>query len=164
MQIFFLNEYLTVLIFIVLWFVFQLSAALLCLKIPDCFFNYNSFLFRERKWEKGGEIYEKLFKVRKWKGYLPDGGAVTKNGYRKKNFKDHTKKGYEKFIVESCRAELVHLLSIFPFWVFGFFAPFYVVPIMFIYALAVNIPCIITQRFNRPRFIKIMNSNRILHY
>jgi glycosyl-4,4'-diaponeurosporenoate acyltransferase len=27
---------------------------------------------------------------------------------------------------------------------------------MFIYALAVNLPCMIAQRYNRPRFLKIL--------
>ena len=155
MQIFFLPDMITVILFFILWPIFQVSASILCLKLPDSFYSPDKFLFKERKWEKGGTIYHTLFKVRLWKRFLPDGGAVT-TGYRKKHFSDHNKSGYEKFIVESCRAELIHLLGIFPFWIFGLFAPLYIIPIMLLYELALNLPCIISQRFNRPRFVKLL--------
>ncbi len=60
------------------------------------------------------------------------------------------------FLKESCRAEFSHIIAIFPFWIFGLFAPFTVVPIMLVYALLVNVPCIIAQRYNRPRILKIL--------
>ncbi|MEN6550544.1 MAG: glycosyl-4,4'-diaponeurosporenoate acyltransferase, partial [Candidatus Cryosericum sp.] len=42
-------------------------------------------------------------------------------------------------------------LAIFPFWVFWFFTPPTVPWLMLGYALAVNLPCIVVQRYNRPR-------------
>jgi glycosyl-4,4'-diaponeurosporenoate acyltransferase len=59
-----------------------------------------------------------------------------------------------KFLHESCRAELTHWLAIPPFIVFGLFTPPAALPIMFVYALAVNMPCILAQRYNRPRIQK----------
>jgi hypothetical protein len=61
-----------------------------------------------------------------------------------------------RFILESKRAELVHWLAILPFWVFGLWGPPIVIPIMFVYALAVNLPCIIAQRYNRPRLLRLL--------
>jgi hypothetical protein len=58
--------------------VFQVSIALLCMKIKDSRFSSDSFLFRTRNWEDNGEIYDKVFRIRKWKKLLPDGGALTK--------------------------------------------------------------------------------------
>ncbi|SHJ10291.1 glycosyl-4,4'-diaponeurosporenoate acyltransferase [Parasporobacterium paucivorans DSM 15970] len=92
-----------------------------------------------------------------WKKRLPDGGKYMKRGYEKKKMKDFSQAGMEKFLTESCRGEATHLLAIMPFWVFGLFTPGYVVPIMLVYSLAVNLPCIIAQRYNRPRIIKLMN-------
>jgi glycosyl-4,4'-diaponeurosporenoate acyltransferase len=109
-------------------------------------------LFRLRPWEDEGRVYDRLFAVRRWKGLLPDGGAAWKQkGYQKKKLTDLSQENLERFIVESARAELTHMLAILPFWVFGFFAPPNVVWIMLAYALAVNLPCMIAQRYNRPR-------------
>ncbi|MFW6249279.1 MAG: glycosyl-4,4'-diaponeurosporenoate acyltransferase, partial [Bacteroidota bacterium] len=141
---------------VILWFTFQHAAEYICHRIPDKWLSPNGFLFKERKWEKGGAFYSKVFKVKKWKKYLPDGAAARKKGYRKKKLTDFSTENLDLFLVESCRAELMHLLAIIPFWVFGLFAPVEIIIYMLIYALAVNLPCIIVQRFNRPRIMKLI--------
>ncbi len=156
MQIFFLSNGLTIAFCFILWPVFQVSAALLCLKIPDRYLLADGFLFRERNFEEKGALYEKVFKIRTWKRFLPDGGAVTRGGYRKKHIREYSKENLNRFLIESCRAELSHLLAILPFWVYGLFAPPIVILYMFIYALLVNLPCIIAQRYNRPRIKKVL--------
>ena len=156
MQIIFLSEGWMITSFFILWTVFQVSAGLFCSKIPDGYFSPNGFLFKERKWEKGGVLYERVFKVRKWKRYLPDGGAVVKDGFRKKHLTDYSKENLERFQIETCRAELQHILEILPFWVFGLFAPQIVIIYMLIYALVVNLPCVIVQRYNRLRLVRVL--------
>lgn len=101
-------------------------------------------------------LYSKVFKVKKWKKYLPDGAVISKEDYRMKSMKDFSKENLELFLKESCRAELNHLLAITPFWVFGLFVPPRVVIYMLAYALIVNMPCIIVQRYNRPRIIRML--------
>jgi len=160
MQIFYISDIWMILLFFIFWGVFQSSAAFICLKIPDRYFSPDGFLFRERKWEKGGVLYEKIFKVRKWKGFLPDGGAIVKGGYSKKHLLDFSKENLEQFSIESCRAEVTHLIAILPFWIFGFFAPPIVIIYMFIYAIVVNLPCLIAQRYNRLRFTKVIKKYR----
>lgn len=156
MRVIFLSKGLTIGLCFILWLIILVSSTIFCFKLPDGYFSNNSFIFKERKWEKGGLLYENLFRVRRWKRFLPDGGAVIKNGYKKKHLSDYSKEGLEKFVIESCRAEMTHLLPILPFWVFGFFTPPRVIFYMLIYAVAFNLPCIITQRYNRPRFIKLL--------
>ncbi len=160
MRIIFLNDTLTAVLCFLLWPLFQVGISIACLKIKDQKFNYNKFPYKTYKWEKEGKIYDKIFKVSRWKKFLPDGGAIMKGGYKKKNITDFSRENFQKFVIESCRAELSHLLAIFPFWVFGLFAPIEVIYIMLAYALLVNLPCIITQRYNRPRFIRLINSIR----
>ena len=152
-----MNDTLTAILCFLLWPLFQVAISIACLKIKDQKFDYNKFPYKTYKWEKEGKIYDKIFKVSKWKKFLPDGGAIMKGGYKKKNITDFSRENFQKFVIESCRAELSHLLAIFPFWVFGLFAPIEVIYIMLAYALIVNLPCIITQRFNRPRFIRLIN-------
>jgi glycosyl-4,4'-diaponeurosporenoate acyltransferase len=104
----------------------------------------------------GGSI-ETLFRVRRWKHLLPDGGGVwKKRGYKKRTLTDHSKENLRRFLIESARGELTHWLGILPFWVFSLFAPPSVIWIMLAYALAVNLPCIIAQRYNRPRVAALM--------
>lgn len=159
MQIFFLSDKWILILSILLWLVFQTSAGLICRIIPARYYSLDSVLFKERAWEKNGKFYSKFFKVKKWKHLLPDGAAATR-GYRKKNLKDYSSENLEHFLVESCRAELTHILAILPFWVFGLFGPPKIIPIMLFYALAVNMPCIIVQRYNRPRIKRLIKRSK----
>ena len=160
MQIFEFSPLFTVILCITLWLIFQVSIAVLCMKINDKHFSSTSFLYRTRRWEKNGEIYEKIFKIRRWKKLLPDGGAIMKGGYKKRHIDITSTDNLEKFVIESCRGELAHLLSILPFWIFGFFAPARIILYMLIYAVFINFPCIIAQRYNRPRVIKLLEKAR----
>ncbi len=155
MQIFFISNEWILILSIILWFIFQVSAAIVSRKIPNNWYASNSFLFKERNWENRGEFYSDVFKVKKWKKFLPDGAAVTKDGYRKRNLTNYSQENLEIFLIESRRAEFTHYLAILPFWVFGLFAPIKIIGYMFIYALFINMPCIIVQRFNRPRILRI---------
>lgn len=156
MQIFYFSDSQTLILFFILWPAFQVSAALASLHMKDSFFSHRSALYRCRRWEKGGEIYQQVFRVRSWKRYLPDGGALIKGGYAKKHLDSPSEDRLEKFLLESCRAEFAHELAILPFWIFGFFAPPKVILFMFLYSIAVNMPCIIAQRFNRPRVARLL--------
>jgi len=142
-------------IIFLLWPTFQLGAAFWALEIKDTSYHYDAFFFKTHRWEHEGRIYQHLFRIKRWKKHLPDGGAAFKNGYRKKHLTDFSKASLEKFLAESCRAEFSHWISIIPFFVFGFFCPPIVVLYMFIYAVLINLPCIIAQRYNRPRIVKI---------
>jgi len=156
MQIIFLNQWLTILICFILWGAIQYSVGKLIMIVPDKYLSPYSVLFKTQKWEDDGKIYNRIFKVKKWKHLLPDGAAAMKGGYKKKHLTDFSKNNLEIFLIESCRAELSHFIAILPFWVFGFFVPPIVILYMLIYALAVNIPCILVQRYNRPRIIKLI--------
>ena len=152
MQILYLSTPWTSVICFAGWFVLQLGAALICLKIPDRWLTSERYLFRPHRWEMNGRLYL-LLGVHRWKRLLPDGAAITKGGYRKKSLTDFSPENLERFVIESCRAELIHLLAILPFWVFGLIGPPSIIAYMFLYALAVNLPCIIAQRYNRPRIV-----------
>lgn len=154
MQLVFLGRIGTAAVIAIGWAVLQSGISLICFHMPDRWFKPSSRLFRTRKWEKDGELYNTVFGIRRWKKHLPDGAKTYKGGFSKKHIDTSSREALEKFVIESCRAELAHLLAIVPFWVFGFFAPPFVIPIMFAYALLVNLPCMIAQRYNRPRVIK----------
>lgn len=155
MQVLFLPWAWTLALCVLGWFVFQSGAAWLCFHMPDQWFKPERFPFRTTRWEANGRLYAFL-RVQQWKRWLPDGAAVVRSGYRKKKLTDFSESNLEQFVIESCRGELTHLLAIFPFWVFGFIGPPPILWIMLAYALAVNLPCMIAQRYNRPRIQRLL--------
>ncbi len=157
MRIFHISPLLSVLLCFLLWGMFQVGFALLCAKLPARLFRYHGGYYKCHSWEDGGKVYQRIFKIRLWKGYLPDGSAISKIGMKKKHIEDYSKEGILAFLEASCRAEMTHLLVILPFPIFGLFCPPIVVPIMFLYALCVNLPCMIAQRYNRPRFCRLLS-------
>lgn len=108
-------------------------------------------IFKTRPFEKNGAIYKKYFKVHIWKKWLPDGASLFKNDFRKKKLESSEVEYLEKFIAESCRAELAHIIGMVPFVLFFLVVEWYIALIMVVYSLIVNLPCVIAQRFNRPR-------------
>ena len=157
MQVIFLPGIWTVLLSFFMWPLLQFLAAMLCLHLPDSALSPRSFLFRSRGCENGGLIYDRIFRVSKWKHLVPDGniGAKRKR-FKKKHLESFSEENINRFILESARAELSHWLAIFPFWVFGFFVPPEVLWYMLIYALVINLPCIFIQRYNRPRLLRLL--------
>jgi glycosyl-4,4'-diaponeurosporenoate acyltransferase len=77
----------TILIDIAAWFVIHMGVSYLMTHIPLSSFDVSFWLFKQRKWEKDGRIYERIFRLKKWKERLPDGAAVFKEGFEKKHLK-----------------------------------------------------------------------------
>lgn len=158
MQVFFWSSGVTVALFFAVWAVTPLLFGWISLLLPDRWLEPGLPLWRARRWEQNGRIYERVFHIKSWKRLLPDGGALwKKRGYQKRNLNDYSEENLRRFLIESARGELMHWIAISPFWVFGLFASDYVVWIMLAYALAVNLPCIIAQRYNRPRVRALFN-------
>lgn len=140
----------------VAWFIIHMGVSLLTLHLPDRWFERDTFLYRTRNWEQTGFIWQRLFHVRNWKHRLPDGAAILKKGFVKKQLQATDSNYLTAFISESRRAELTHWIAM-PFSLFFFlWNPAAAGWFMILYALIINLPCIIAQRFNRPRLQKIL--------
>ncbi|MEM9016791.1 MAG: hypothetical protein AAGC68_07235 [Verrucomicrobiota bacterium] len=114
-------------------------------------FKPDSFLFRERSWERGGHIYQRLFKIRKWKSRLPD-AAPWFDGFAKGKLSDKDPTYLRAFITETCRGEAAHYAQIPALWLTLIWNPWPVAAIvMFVYAIVSNLPCLLLQRFTRAR-------------
>lgn len=152
-----LPEIWIIIIDIVLWFIIHMSVAYIATILPLNNLNTNSWLLKERKWEKSGKIYEEIFQIKKWKELLPDGSALFKKGFRKKRMTSSNPEYLQKFIIETGRAEIVH-------WIVILFSPVFFIwnyPwagwVMIAYAIIANMPCILAQRYNRIRLKKLLN-------
>jgi glycosyl-4,4'-diaponeurosporenoate acyltransferase len=127
--------------------------------LPSSYINIKSWIYKDRKWELNGKIYEDIFKIKRWKGLLPDGAALFKKGFRKKQLVSSQKEYLTIFILETCRAELAHWLVILFSPVFFIWNPLWAGFIMIVYALFANLPCIYAQRYNRFRFQRILKDS-----
>ena len=143
----------TILLNVAAWLVIHLGVSYLSSRLPLGLFREDGRLYRTRRWEKGGRFYQDVFRIRAWKGLLPDGAALFKSGFRKKRLGSRTTQYLGTFVKETCRAELCHWLVFALVPLFFLWNPWYVAVLMIPYALATNAPCILAQRFNRPRFL-----------
>ncbi len=138
------------------WAAIQISVGYFAARMSDGRFNPQSPLFKERACEQGGKIYEELFRVTRWKSWLPSGGKFfgifSINSFRSAD------SGYaHKWLVESSRAEFTHWVAMLPALLFFLWNPFNAWIINILYAFFANMPCIISQRYNRPRVMRLMS-------
>lgn len=136
--------------------VFSIVITFLSTKIPEKLCFYKKWLYKERKWEKGGNIYQDIFKVRKWKGRMPELSDFIKSIYPKKYIKEHDIENLLIYLAESCKAELTHVAIILSSLLFHAWNGDFIANVIFIIAFILNVPYIIIQRYNRPRIINIL--------
>jgi glycosyl-4,4'-diaponeurosporenoate acyltransferase len=147
----------TILVDIIAWFIIHLSVVYFMVRITAERFDPRSRLFRIRRWEKQGKFYRKYFRIKRWKDYLPDGAPFLGNrGFPKKELREKSPAYLQAFLVETCRAELTH-------WLTMAFAPFFflwntpwVGFFMIFYISMENLPLIMAQRYNRSRLSSIL--------
>ena len=60
------------------WLFLHFGISTLCLKIPINYFLRNQRFYRMASWEEDGEIWNRLFLVKKWKKHLIDGSSIVK--------------------------------------------------------------------------------------
>lgn len=123
--------------------------------LPRKNFDYAAFPYKPFRWERDGQIYEKLL-IRKWKDRVPDMSKHVKTMFAKQIVSPRDPEYTRRLILETCVAELTHevlmLISpIFPHYMTGAYADV----AMLVYALG-NVPFILIQRYNRPRLIRLM--------
>jgi len=143
-----------------IWLVVHVAGSVSVSRLNPTSFDPRSWLYRARSWERSGQIYQDVFRIRRWKGLLPDGAAVSKSGFRKKHLSSSDIPYIQRFVLETCRAELTH-------WVILVFAPLFflwndwrVGVVMIIYGVAANAPCIMAQRYNRVRLERILEDGQ----
>ena len=108
-------------------------------------------LMRTRKWEDEGKFYERVFHIRAWKDYIPALGV-----FDKKHMSSHPDSGYvSTYLLEGLRAELCHALALLFGAVIIVFSAETAKTKIFLWEIVLNIPCIMIQRFNRPRFERL---------
>ncbi len=127
--------------------------------LPRAWFHPDKFPFGSFRWERNGEIYEKL-QIRRWKNRLPDMSKILKHMLRKEISSKPTAQGIEALARETCVSEAVHwVLMVLSLWVLRIWrgAGGWIV-----YGLCVlgNLPFVLIQRYNRPRLLLVQSRLR----
>lgn len=141
-----------------IWLFFHLTISLGLIKLPDRYLMSDhklNGLFKEREFERDGKFWRDVFNVQSWKDKLPDGASLFHAGYKKKKLMNNDDSTMAVFIKETKRAELTHWLLMVPAPFFFFWNPVWAGWAMILYALLVNVPFIIIQRYNRIRLKRI---------
>lgn len=117
----------------------------------------DGFWFREREWELGGEIYEKLH-IKSWQSRIPDVSKVLGRWMPRKTLSmGFSAETVRTMIRETCTAEMVHgLLNIAGLWLLSIWHGIGGVVIYLIYFILGNLPFILVQRYNRPRLKNLL--------
>lgn len=135
------------------WPVLQLSIARAFTIMPDRLFVGNNPLTRVRPREPA--LYRTVCHIHAWKLLLPDGGLWVGGRFAKRHIVSHDPDYLRHFALETRRSELAHWSMVLCFPLFYLWNPPWARLLMTVYALGVNLPCILTQRYNRARIERI---------
>lgn len=146
----------TVLVDVVAWGLIHAGSGYLVHRLPVRWLSRDRWLFRERRFERGGRLYTRRLHIDRWKDRVPEAGALFAGGVSKRTLPRAGSGGLERFVVETRRAELGHWLAAAPAPLFALWNPPAVVPLMIAYGLGVNLPFIAIQRYNRIRAERVL--------
>jgi glycosyl-4,4'-diaponeurosporenoate acyltransferase len=108
-------------------------------------------------WEDGGRFYERIIAIRSWKRLLPDAARWFAGGFGKGTLASADPEYLQRFLRETRRGEMCHWTAIFCAPSFFLWNPWWGDLIIVAYALAANLPCILTQRYNRARMSRLLS-------
>ena len=130
------------------WPLIHLSISFVFARLPQSYFQRDCGLTAPLAWERTGRIYRHRLQIRKWKRHLPD-GAPWVGGFSKKRMPSRNESALALFILETRRAEIAHWCMFACSPIFVLWNPLWACVVMTTYGLAANLPCILTQRYNR---------------
>lgn len=130
-----------------LWPALQLTLAYTFLRLPARWFNSPPSLPKR----ESPALYESYLAIRRWKDHLPDGAKWVGGSFTKKHLTSHHPNYLLTYIRETRRGELCHWTALACTPAFFLWNPWWANLIITSYALLANLPCILTQRYNRLR-------------
>ncbi|MEX0663592.1 MAG: hypothetical protein WD598_02330 [Acidimicrobiia bacterium] len=139
----------------VTWALWSTLCGYVAHRIPARRLDHDGWLLRLRTPEHAGRVYDHWLRIKRWKDLLPEAGALFRGGFAKRTVR-HDRAYLEQFLVETRRAELAHwpILALGP--TFYVWMPWWLATAMLAYAIAANVPCILVQRYNRARLVRIL--------
>lgn len=141
----------------VAWGAFHAATGYAAHRLGDRHLNHDGWLLRARKFEQRGRWYRRRARITAWKDRLPEAGALFEGGISKARLPEATDGGLEVFIRETRRAELAHWAALACGPVFACWNPPLPAGLLIAYGVAVNLPFIAIQRYNRFRCQELLS-------
>lgn len=145
------------------WLAWSAVVGLVGHRRPVAAFTVERWWNRLRSVERGGTLYEERLRIRAWKDRLPEAGALFAGGFAKRGLLDPgrgpggRRAVLERYVAETRRAEWVHWVVPTATPVFLVWNDAWVAPVMVLYAVAANGPCLVVQRYNRARLQRVLD-------
>ena len=125
--------------------------------LPEKFLKKDYFFTHILFFEENPNWFKKYLLINKWKDKMPELGGFFKKGFQKRSVANGEIAQLKLFIKETRRAEIAHWLMTAGWILTTLFNPMWAVIFNIIFAHVVNFPCLIIQRYNRVRLIKVLN-------
>lgn len=141
----------TILVDILAWGVFHAATGYAAHRLSDRRLRRDGWLLRPRRFELGGQWYRRRLKINRWKDKVPEAGDLFAGGVSKRELPAYDANGLELFVRETRRAELAHWWAMGCGFSFVLWNPPLAATLLVGYGVAINLPFIAIQRFNRFR-------------
>jgi glycosyl-4,4'-diaponeurosporenoate acyltransferase len=113
-------------------------------------------LTRLRAFERDGRWYERWLRIRSWKDRVPEAGGAFAGGLSKRHLPGRDPALLERFVAETRRAEGVHAALLVAAPLFLLWNPLWLGLVMVAYGVVANLPCLLIQRYNRARLLRLL--------
>jgi glycosyl-4,4'-diaponeurosporenoate acyltransferase len=142
------------------WLIWSVVCGYAAHRIPRSRLEHDGPLLRLRGWERGGLVYDRIG-IKAWKDRLPEAGNLFRGGFSKRRAR-HDRAFLDGLLVATRRAERAHwaMLALAPtffLWIPAFGMPWWLATSMFAYGVVANVPCLLVQRYNRGRLLRILS-------
>jgi glycosyl-4,4'-diaponeurosporenoate acyltransferase len=144
----------------VVWALLGVGTGYLMHRRPVAAFAHDNVVTRLRPFEVDGRIYERRFAIRRWKRWLPEGGDTFEGGFNKKHLRSRDSALLERFVCETRRAEMTHWVAMAFGPLFWVWSAFWLGGVMVVFGVFANLPCILAQRYNRARLLRVLARRR----
>ncbi len=141
----------TIVVDVVAWGVFHSATGYAAYRLDERRLSRDGWLLRPRRFETAGRWYRRRLRIDRWKDKLPDAGDLFRAGVSKRHLPAHDAAGLQLFVRETRRAELTHWWAMSCGPLFVLWNPPLAAGLLVGYGVAVNLPFIVIQRYNRFR-------------
>lgn len=144
------------------WIAWSFLMGWIAHKLPLKLLEKDTCLTRPRPWGEDRYRYEQVLRIKSWKDRLPEAGGFFPGGFRKSSVSGGNHAVLSRFLLETRRAEYVHIV-IWLFWVVTLlWTPIWAMGVNLAVGTILNLPCLWVQRYNRLRLQHVLTMrNRI---
>ncbi len=137
-----------------IWIAWSFASGYFAHRLPLARLQRDRGLLRLHQPER--RVYERVCRIKRWKDRLPEGGDLFPGGFNKRHLRGRNVAALQRFAAETRRAEITHWLILAAGSLFFLWNPWPLGLVMVAYAVIANVPCLIVQRYNRARLVRLI--------